>query len=128
MALKIIHQTLSSSGEWWVITAASGVSGGTITVVEGTQQQVQLLIGTHQGPYPSLAAADSAATVTQKSNQTVGGSLKAGASSIVPDILGGLNLGNLILRIGEVILGVVLVGVGMAKITGAENLISKALK
>jgi hypothetical protein len=40
----------------------------------------------------------------------------------------GLSLPNLFLRIGEVVLGVVLVGVGVAKLTGATNLISSAVK
>lgn len=41
------------------------------------------------------------------------------------DVFKGLNLGNLMLRVGETVLGVVLVGVGLAKLTGAENAISK---
>jgi len=40
----------------------------------------------------------------------------------------GLNLETWILRIGEIVLGVVLIGVGLAKLTGTTNLISKAAK
>ena len=40
----------------------------------------------------------------------------------------GLNLGSWILRIGEILLGIVLVGVGIARITGAQNAISNIVK
>lgn len=38
------------------------------------------------------------------------------------------NAETLILRIGEVLLGLVLIGIGVASITGAGNFISKAVK
>lgn len=44
------------------------------------------------------------------------------------DILGGFNLSGWFLRIGEVLLGVVLIGVGIARITGAQNAISAMAK
>jgi hypothetical protein len=44
------------------------------------------------------------------------------------DLYHGLNLPNLLLRVGEVVLGVILIGVGIAKITGADNVISAAAK
>lgn len=40
----------------------------------------------------------------------------------------GLNLGSWFLRIGEILLGIVLVGVGVARITGAQNAVSKIVK
>ena len=46
--------------------------------------------------------------------------------NIPKDILGGLDLGSMMLRVGEVILGIVLIGVGIAKLTGADNVVSKA--
>lgn len=42
--------------------------------------------------------------------------------------LGGFNLSSWFLRIGEILLGLVLVGVGVARITGAQNAISKVVK
>ena len=42
------------------------------------------------------------------------------------DLFHGLNVGGLVLRIGEIILGVVLIGVGVAKLTGTDNFIMKA--
>jgi hypothetical protein len=40
----------------------------------------------------------------------------------------GLNLETWILRIGEIVLGVVLIGVGLAKLTGTSNAIAKIAK
>jgi len=40
----------------------------------------------------------------------------------------GLNLQSWIVRVGEILLGVVLIGVGIAKLTGASNIISTAAK
>jgi hypothetical protein len=44
------------------------------------------------------------------------------------DLLGSFNLGSWFLRIAEILLGLVLVGVGVAKLTGASNFISTAVK
>ncbi|SRR6266542_1013331 len=46
----------------------------------------------------------------------------------VSDPFKGLNLGSWLVRIAEIIIGAILVGVGVAKLTGASNLISKGLK
>lgn len=46
----------------------------------------------------------------------------------IAEALGGFNLSGWFLRIGEILLGLVLVGVGVARITGAANVISKAVK
>ena len=49
-------------------------------------------------------------------------------SSAKSNILGNVNIQNWFLRIGEILFGLILVGVGIAKLTGAGNLVSKALK
>lgn len=51
-----------------------------------------------------------------------------GAVGTAVDKLGGFNIGAWFLRIGEILLGLVLVGVGVARITGAANFISSAVK
>jgi hypothetical protein len=58
---------------------------------------------------------------------TVGSTIPVGIAKGA-DVLGGLNLGSLMVRIGEVLLGIVLIGVGIAKLTGASNVISTAAK
>lgn len=123
MALIVSHKTLSNSGQWWIVMQATGVSGGTITVYEGTDQETQLLIGTRSGPYSSLTAANTAADTLQKNNQTVEGSIKSGVSSLLPS---GWNLifGNtkgLLTRILKVFFGGVLIIVGVAKMSGATD-------
>jgi hypothetical protein len=52
-----------------------------------------------------------------------------GTTGINPlDIIGKFNLSSWVLRIGEILLGIVLVGVGIARITGAQNAISNIVK
>lgn len=59
---------------------------------------------------------------------TIPSAAAAGANKAANDLLGGFNIGNWFLRIGEILLGLVLVGVGLARITGAQNFISQAVK
>lgn len=47
---------------------------------------------------------------------------------IISDPLGKLNLGGWFIRIGEIVLGIVLIGVGVARLTGVTNVISKVAK
>lgn len=51
-----------------------------------------------------------------------------GAVGTGVDQIGSFLTGNWILRIGEILLGIVLVGVGIARITGAQNAISNIVK
>lgn len=85
-------------------------------------QQATKPNSTAKGPYTTQAQAQSQAD-----------SLNAGSQNVVTqaasqDVFHGLNLSTWILRIGEILLGVVLIGVGVAKLTGAENVVSKAAK
>lgn len=57
---------------------------------------------------------------------TTGGDIATGKA--FTDQLGQLNLGGWFLRIGEILLGIVLIGVGIAKLTGAANAVSKLVK
>lgn len=52
--------------------------------------------------------------------KAVGGVLGGG------DIYHGLNFSGWLLRLGEIMLGIVLIGVGIAKLTGTDNFIMKA--
>jgi len=51
-----------------------------------------------------------------------------GAVSGISDPLGKLNLGGWFIRIGEILLGIVLIGVGLARLTGIQNVVSKVAK
>lgn len=57
----------------------------------------------------------------------VPGAAAKGAEKAI-ESLGGFNLASWFLRIGEILLGLVLVGVGVARITGAQNAISKVVR
>jgi len=76
------------------------------------------------------AAAGGIATGIGQTGTTLGqlpGAAAKGAANAI-ESLGGFNLGSWFLRIGEILLGLVLVGVGVARITGAQNVISKVVK
>jgi hypothetical protein len=51
-----------------------------------------------------------------------------GPASAAHEILGGVDITGWFVRIGEVLLGLVLLGVGVAKLTGSTNVIAKAVK
>ena len=46
----------------------------------------------------------------------------------VGDFFSKLGQANTWIRVGEALLGIILIGIGLARITGAQNLISKAVK
>lgn len=59
------------------------------------------------------------------------GSINIGNNPITnagKDILGQFDLSGWFLRVGEVLLGLVLIGVGIARITGAQNAVSAVVK
>lgn len=60
-------------------------------------------------------------------NQTATGTVN-GLNQFSKDVLGGFNLGGWFMRIGEILLGLVLIGVGVARITGVQNIVSAAVK
>lgn len=58
--------------------------------------------------------------------------IESGAATVTSDVLGvgqnGIQTQNWFIRIGEILLGIVLIGVGVAKLTGAANVVSKFAK
>lgn len=120
--------------EWWVISEASSSNpNGTFVVVQGNALQIRAKYGTAaHGPYATKAAAEAAAHTT--SGGFPGPSIPGNPGSAIGqavsslDPFKGLNLGNWVLRIGEILLGVVLVGVGIAKLTGTTNFVASAVK
>lgn len=52
----------------------------------------------------------------------------ADVKSAVGDTIGNFNLASWFLRVGEIVLGIVLVGVGIAKLTGTTNFVMEAVK
>lgn len=68
-------------------------------------------------------------TVTPIVQGTGAGLLQTGQDIAgVTDFFGRLTQGNLWLRVSEVLLGIVLIGVGLARITGTQNVVSQVVK
>jgi hypothetical protein len=95
-------------------------------------------IGLH-GPYNSMAQLDAANPGAKSANaQPIPGASAVGTTpqqvandigiNAVGDFFNQLKEGNLWLRIAEAALGIVLVAVALAKLTGADNYISGAAK
>jgi hypothetical protein len=120
--------------EWWVIAEASSSNmSGSFVVVQGNALQIRAKYGSAaHGPYPTQAAAQAAANSRgggfpgPNISGNPGTAIKQGIGSI--DLFHGLDLGSILLRVGEVLLGIVLVGVGVAKLTGTTNLVASAVK
>jgi hypothetical protein len=60
-----------------------------------------------------------------KFTKAVGGIESKIAGSAVDTIFHGIHVENVFIRIAEVILGIMLIGVGVAKLTGVDNFIMK---
>lgn len=111
------------------------------------EPSLHLGIGYH-GPFPTKQAAldyynaNKAANPGWRAPTGLGGNIvnALGASGalgvggaiatnpVVGDKLGTANLAAWFLRIGEILLGLILVGVGVAKLTGTSNVVSSLVK
>lgn len=105
-----------------------------INLDEGTIQQqcngllVDALRATgFVGPYPTIAAAKASVEPLSTAVKTGAGAVE-GAATAVPDFLSRLTSANLWERIGEVVLGIVLIAVGLARITHAVPVATQIAK
>lgn len=122
-----------ASGTWWVIHlqngdivnfalgAAGGPEGGLGTELATVTQSATKPTGYISGPYPTQAAAQKAAVTYNNSqaksfNQPV---------TTVSEFLSRLTQASTWLRVLEVVLGVVVLAVGMARITNAVPVVTK---
>lgn len=87
--------------------------------IYGTLQQVYAAVRANHWPPPNSNAGGAS---------PIPGQARHVVQSAVTDFWKGLNLENWLLRIGEVFLGIVLVGVGIAKLTGTTNFVASAVK
>ena len=115
---------------WWVVNQPSRPGGPrgpqetNYVVVKSPTRPGNALQGSMGGPYPTQQAAIDA----RNRDNAYGNNPASFVAQSAKDAFNGLNLGNWLLRIGEIMLGVVLVGVGIAKLTGTTNLIAAAVK
>lgn len=83
--------------------------------------------GAAAGPYSTQAQAQAKATALNQSSTATPSHIAAQAAS---DVLtqSGINAGNWLLRIGEALLGIVLLAIGVARITRAVPVATKIAK
>lgn len=115
---------------------------GVITTLPTPIAEVQLRLGIGwHGPFQSVREAVDYFHANKSKNPgwkeptgNVGQALENAGSSAVSEVKEAVTgdiadkFGAWFLRIGEVLLGLVLIGVGLAKLTGIENVVSKVAK
>lgn len=125
----------------WYYNSTSGVLGNYDEITEWPA--LHLGTGWH-GPFDTKAAAIKYYTDNQSKNpgwKAPTDSLSQGASNAVSTATGAVTSGiksglglsddeirSWLIRIGEILLGIVLVGVGIAKLTGTTNAVSTLVK
>lgn len=142
--VQIKSVVLSSTSQWWVVNTSSASNADTITVytiVQGTQAQAYGYGPASQqggvaGPYTSYAAADAAAksfgpnsnyspapgvSISPSGQTSVAGTSLAGLSQI-GDFFGRLAEGSTWVRVAEVIIGLGLIVVGLAKLASGTSI------
>lgn len=136
MAVQVKHITIHKTGQWWVVNTSPPSGTPTIyTVMEGTQDDALSLPGGGgiSGPYSSLAQANQVAAAepdnkTQPTgipglNVKPGGGFQASnpltGLAAAGDFFQRLTQGSTWIRVGEFILGVILIAAGLARITHA---------
>jgi hypothetical protein len=113
-----------SNGSTWLVYAG-GIGGGNTNagikhVTNGAEADALEVAGWRAFPTEAAAEAFEGESVNQNVSNT--------AKSAVSDVIGHTDVGELILRVTEILLGIVLIGIGLEKITGAENAVSKIAK
>jgi len=122
--------TVTSRGEvqWWVVNQISRPGGA-----RGPQQTNYAVVSTTggarppnevAGPFTTRAAAQAWQTSASSAGNSPGSAIGAAAN----DLLGGINVGSWLLRIGEVLLGLVLLAIGVARVTRAVPVATRIAK
>jgi hypothetical protein len=119
---------------WWVV--APSESGGVNGAGDKVQQAAAMPALAVAGPYPTQAAAAAALAEIKKAGTTTN-PLEFAAQNVVPGLTGINAIGdffsrlasaNLWERVGEVVLGLILIAVGVAHITHAVPIATKVAK
>ena len=121
---------MASAGDGWFYDSADG----DVVHFNEAESLLYVLQPWWHGPYKTQAEAEQHTGVkgpAAQVNQSVLGSLGATGSAAVPGTAEGLFNGKIgpsdLVRIGQVLLGIVLLGVAAARITGAENIVSRTI-
>lgn len=122
--------------EWWVIPEGflgqlqNAFTVGPALHVYTTKQSATKPPGAVAGPFATQAEAQAQIVQLNKGAiATPGNIAKQATSSALSSLnpLAPLYQANIWLRVAEFAIGALLIGVGLAKLTGAENFISKAV-
>jgi hypothetical protein len=120
---------------WWVIPegfAGQLISGlslrGPALHVYTVKQSSTKPPGAVAGPYTTQAQAQAKADALNQGSTATPGHIAVAAGEDILTGQTGTNVGNWLLRIGEVLLGLVLIAVGMARITRAVPVATKIAK
>lgn len=124
--------------EWWVVPegfVGQLVSGfslqGPALHLYTIKQSSSKPPGAVAGPFSSQSEAETQAVSLNKGGVATPGNIaKQAVSSALTSAnpFAGFYQQNLWLRVGEFVLGVILIGVGLAKLTGTENFVSSIVK
>lgn len=117
------------TNHWYYNTESGELTNG--NNIENLGNNLLGGLGWHELNIPGNASEAQAAAEAQKEFPKGKGPTTSIAKGLVNQsgsILGGFNLSSWFLRIGEILLGLVLIGVGIARVTGAQNAISKVVR
>jgi hypothetical protein len=112
---------MATTGHYYILPGT-----GTIQQQGNSVLAFALIQAGFAGPFPTIAAAKAYAqtqTVQNAAHQT--GHTVATVANTVPQFLGKLANANLWMRVGEVILGLLLIAVGVAEMTHAVPIATK---
>lgn len=131
-----------ATGDFWYNSDSGAISQQQIPDWLGGELTAHLGVGWH-GPFKTKQAA----TDYYNQNKAQNPGWKAPTDNVGQQILNttpggdavqnavggatswfGANIETLLIRVGEILLGLVLVGIGVASLTGAGNVISKAVR
>jgi len=129
------HVTAHKTGQWWVVNTSPAATADTVTqytVVQGTQNDALNLPdgGGISGPYSSQAAADKVANAEPQNknvsvfpgvNVTPGGRVAGPLSGLaaIGDFFQRMTQAKFWERAGEIVLGIILISIGLARLTRA---------
>ena len=145
--MPVVGPPATQPYEWFVVPVMPGIISqfigavftgqhGTYTVVKtvkGNRLSNQYMSAGYGPPYDSYAAAMAAAKAVSKqakANTTKPSLLQPGGSGVANSTnpLAGLFQANIWMRVGEVVLGIVLIAVGVAQLTHAVPLATSIAK
>lgn len=107
---------------WWAISiGGSNDPSGSWRIIQGTPATIKAKYdGAAFGPFSTQQAAQAFAN-----KGGPGPAIPGNPATAIKDLWHGLDFGSWILRLGEIVLGIVLIAVGVSKLTSLDNKIAQ---